>query len=443
MTNINDNYEQVVGDFSNKVKGLDTQIKEKANFIELEVERKRIDSFTSLKEGSTTGDAELIDGRVGADGETYANIGGAIREQIKSINNLLGYSSTSLEDIVDVELAITKGINIGLDGNNYANEYVSHGATDVIEGTEIIVSGFSQGSENYPFIIFKNNDTIISNVYISSGVHKNYRVKVPIGVNKIIINGNYTKQVESETLVYPTLKKVVVLPSKTFKEYVDDTKILLSPLYTKKVSFNGDSIMYGQGYAGGFAKMIADKYSMVYENIAVSGGAIAYTTNESVHCISKTVENMSIDSDYVILEGGYNDYIYKTPLGVITDGMNDVINNKTILGGAEQMCRNLLERFPGKKIGFILTHKINNADYTPITDWNGVNSRTMRDVHDGILKVFKKYSIPVCDLYNISCFNTELTEFKKYTANLDGIHLLKEGYELFYLEKVENFMLNL
>ena len=46
----------------------------------------RIDSFTRLTEGSTTGDAELIDGRTGADGTIYSNIGGAIRGQN---NNLL------------------------------------------------------------------------------------------------------------------------------------------------------------------------------------------------------------------------------------------------------------------------------------------------------------------------------------------------------------------
>ena len=37
---------------------------------ELRVERLRIDSFTSLADGSTTGDAELIDARIGADGVT-------------------------------------------------------------------------------------------------------------------------------------------------------------------------------------------------------------------------------------------------------------------------------------------------------------------------------------------------------------------------------------
>lgn len=45
----------------------------------------RMDTFTTLEQGSTTGDAELIDGRVSFDGKSYPNIGGAIRGQIKDL----------------------------------------------------------------------------------------------------------------------------------------------------------------------------------------------------------------------------------------------------------------------------------------------------------------------------------------------------------------------
>ena len=47
----------------------------------------RMDTFTNLAEGSTTGDAELADGRVGANGVTYTNIGGAIRGQITDLKS--------------------------------------------------------------------------------------------------------------------------------------------------------------------------------------------------------------------------------------------------------------------------------------------------------------------------------------------------------------------
>lgn len=47
----------------------------------------QVDSIIALPEGSTTGDAELINGRIGVDGVTYPTIGDAIRGQINNAAN--------------------------------------------------------------------------------------------------------------------------------------------------------------------------------------------------------------------------------------------------------------------------------------------------------------------------------------------------------------------
>lgn len=58
----------------------------KATKVEVDIERKRIDSFVSLPSDSTQGNAEILDGRIGADNVIYPNLGNAIRNQFSNTN---------------------------------------------------------------------------------------------------------------------------------------------------------------------------------------------------------------------------------------------------------------------------------------------------------------------------------------------------------------------
>ena len=85
--------ESKLTEIDSKTTELSEQLDNKANHSDLLIEKSRIDNFVSLPNGSTTGDAELVDGRIGINSITYDNIGTAIREQIKPIANELLYNA--------------------------------------------------------------------------------------------------------------------------------------------------------------------------------------------------------------------------------------------------------------------------------------------------------------------------------------------------------------
>ena len=73
----------------------------------------RIDAFEQLTPGSTTGDAELIDIRVGSNGITYDTAGDAVRGQYTELNN-------KIEPLEDYDFpALFKELDVIPDGNIY------------------------------------------------------------------------------------------------------------------------------------------------------------------------------------------------------------------------------------------------------------------------------------------------------------------------------------
>lgn len=259
----------------------------------------------------------------------------------------------------------------------------------------------------------------------------------------------YMPFVESKTVIkdsaLPLLVRTIngVKPDENGNIVVDIT----NPLYGKKLALNGDSICYGAGATGGYGAYIAENNNMTLQNIGVSGGTITaevYKDSGSArHWICRTIANMDADADYAIVEGGVNDSSLAVPLGAITADYDNTFDDTTFYGAFESMLNQLLIRFAGKKVGYIAVHQMS------------ANFRASNDKETSYYWAAKlcceKWGVPFLDL------NTTVPPFglirnitkqadlyaatrAVYTANADGWHPNEEGYQKYYVPKIEAWL---
>lgn len=111
------------------------------NKNEIAVLKSRMDSFTQLQEGSTTGDAELIDGRVGYDGKTYENIGDAIRGQVSQLSDEINNIENKFknQNLINIEKCLincipkTVGYNNDITNDENVQKIDNYVTSNVIE----------------------------------------------------------------------------------------------------------------------------------------------------------------------------------------------------------------------------------------------------------------------------------------------------------------------
>ena len=80
---------------------------------QINVEKSRIDNISQLPNGSTSGDAELIDIRTDYKGKTHNSAGNSVRNQITTLNNASYSKSINLNDFVLINQSITTNGDIG------------------------------------------------------------------------------------------------------------------------------------------------------------------------------------------------------------------------------------------------------------------------------------------------------------------------------------------
>lgn len=156
--------------FNNYKQEIDTTVNTQNSKIS--VLEQRMDTFSTLTEGSTTGDAELLDIRVKADGTTATSAGNSVREQVSELKSDLDDISESTKNLWPYgNLSFTRfqQVDISLPAKPH---YVISG--DVASGTS--------ESGTITFIIKLSDGTTFN-----STITNNTRFSVEYGGNKEII----------------------------------------------------------------------------------------------------------------------------------------------------------------------------------------------------------------------------------------------------------------
>ena len=107
---------------------------------QLDVERKRIDNLAKLPAGSTAGDAELIDIRIGADGKTYTSAGASVRKQFEEIQKKIVYGYVFLNRDPSSTFVKNESVEVTLPGTVEilwnGKAYTAHDLTAKYEFTD-------------------------------------------------------------------------------------------------------------------------------------------------------------------------------------------------------------------------------------------------------------------------------------------------------------------
>jgi hypothetical protein len=139
---------------------------------DIAAERARIDALTRLGEGSTTGDAELIDARVDKDGIEHTNVGEHIRSVSGEIVDLYDYYVTDKFTVHNMEVGGLSGAGETIDNRRLRSGYFS--CTDAIsfivtEGYKISVFSYDKATKSYitnTEWITEDNDVIGNSKYL-------------------------------------------------------------------------------------------------------------------------------------------------------------------------------------------------------------------------------------------------------------------------------------
>ena len=276
----------------------------------------RMDTFTRLEEGSTTGDAELADGRVGADGKTYTNIGGAIRGQVTDLKSDLDYSTVRTGLILSGSSAV---VTPTITENKLYKD----------DGTSSVVSGYNTNfysvSEGDMFDVFRTRH------YGSTGY---------VMVALIDKDGNW--------------KRIVVSPDTSanpIRLCINDKydTLVLSGFECRKIVQAVDTVSAFTDYGEYESKSSANETWVYGNQVGIDGEVTSI----------KLRENLTGDMKFYVCEMKSNDMVVVNSVSVTFSGTNTVVLENPIKIYKDQY---IGFSVPDKVMGFSFNKLHNNNE---------------------------------------------------------------------------------
>lgn len=427
----------------------------------------RMNTFSSLPSGSTSGDAELIDIRVPASGfnnnKTYSTAGEAVRGQVSTLKNNIDNLIINGKNLIlgrslngyNIDITYNKktgATNVSGISNN-TGRIILTPEISLMLGEYTLSCEYKLTSTYKPVIyimenstkqgIFGYGGTVIASLGVwdkvtNFTINENKNVSIELYFQ---VNANYGAD------CYIQLEKgdkTDFEPYMYYNAYGDDfvTSRTIKELSSNKIDFSnmimncmGDSLTYG--YINSTSRLDNPYPALLEKNLnlkkcnnyGITGSTIA-NRNENSMC--NRISSMENGAKIISVLGGTNDKTNNVPLGDITS-----VDDNDFYGALKSIVTQLISKYGSNYTTYNVFIFLITPTHSSISDNPNNLGLTLNDYREAIINVGAFYGIPVLDLYALSRLSQKTVG---YTC--DGVHWKQEFVEYIIEPMIRDFIIN-
>lgn len=384
----------------------------------------RVDNLLgSIKTGSTTLDAEVIDSRTGIAGEGYSSLGDALRSQVETLIGAPVDLGTFTEDAY---VSQTGTIKSGTSGTGFR-----YSAPIRIEKTDFFILGASKFYSDCDIVTFFSHNILNRFHYIGgwtpTKAGKLERVEIPSGAEYMVIN--YGSALWGDISLFQSGAERV-------KQTVSSimTKLIMhdanaTPL---KVKLIGDSITHGYGGTG-FTND-AEHGDMIMNNFYVNTDGYCWANlfrdylEQKFNCTVKNYGMTGRDADNLVTY--FDNIVEDDDIVICSIGTNDRPDkNSSAWGGTKthetifRSLNSIYAQCKAKGIDIIFVSPIPCS----VTQEDG-KPRHAEDIDHIIRKLSEECHVEYVSMYNLFVDYCEGHDITIDSLLKDGLHPNDHGY---------------